>query len=50
MNKQIKAFVSSTFEDLKEPRAYVNRALRDAGIHVDPMGKSRKILNGIWFI
>src|SRR3989344_7073204 len=37
MNKQIKTFVSSTFEDLKEHRAYVIRALRDAGIHVDPM-------------
>ena len=32
-----KAFVSSTFEDLKEHRAYVIRALRLAGFFVDPM-------------
>jgi tetratricopeptide (TPR) repeat protein len=32
-----KAFVSSTFIDLKEHRAHVIRALRKAGIHVDPM-------------
>src|SRR6478672_13560737 len=32
-----KAFVSSTFEDLKEHRNYVIEALRNAGIMVDPM-------------
>jgi len=32
-----KAFVSSTFEDLKNHRAYVIRYLRKAGISVDPM-------------
>src|SRR5688572_33204617 len=32
-----KAFVSSTFEDLKEQRAFVIRALRAAGFAVDPM-------------
>lgn len=32
-----KAFVSSTFEDLQEHRAYVIAALRKAGITVDPM-------------
>lgn len=32
-----KAFVSSTFEDLKEHRATVIAALRQSGIHVDPM-------------
>ncbi len=32
-----KAFVSSTFVDLKEHRARVIDALRKAGIHVDPM-------------
>ncbi|MDI3467464.1 MAG: hypothetical protein OJF50_006285 [Nitrospira sp.] len=32
-----KAFVSSTFEDLKEHRAHVIRALRRAGFFVDPM-------------
>ena len=37
MSTSHKAFVSSTFEDLKEHRAYVIKALRDAGIHVDPM-------------
>ncbi len=31
------AFVSSTFEDLKEHRAHVIRQLRRAGFHVDPM-------------
>jgi hypothetical protein len=34
---EYKAFVSSTFEDLKEHRAVVIRALRKAGIQVDPM-------------
>lgn len=33
----LKAFVSSTFEDLKDHRAHVIRELRDAGIFVDPM-------------
>jgi uncharacterized protein DUF4062 len=32
-----KAFVSSTFEDLKEHRAFVIDAIRRAGIVVDPM-------------
>ena len=32
-----KAFVSSTFEDLKEHRAFVIGALRAAGFSVDPM-------------
>jgi hypothetical protein len=32
-----RAFVSSTFEDLKDHRAHVIAALRAAGIHVDPM-------------
>jgi len=32
-----KAFVSSTFEDLKAHRAYVIAALRRAGFYVDPM-------------
>jgi hypothetical protein len=32
-----RAFVSSTFEDLKDHRAYVIAALRRAGISVDPM-------------
>ncbi len=36
-SKTIKAFVSSTFLDLKEHRAQVIRDLRRAGIHVDPM-------------
>ena len=37
MAKQYKAFVSSTYEDLKRHRALVIKALREAGIHVDPM-------------
>lgn len=37
MDKQIKAFISSTFEDLKGHRDYVIHALRDAGVYVDPM-------------
>ena len=32
-----KAFVSSTFEDLKDHRAHVIRSLRRAGFFVDPM-------------
>ncbi len=32
-----KAFVSSTYIDLKDHRAYVIAALREAGFHVDPM-------------
>lgn len=32
-----KAFVSSTYEDLKEHRAYVINVLRKSGIFVDPM-------------
>jgi hypothetical protein len=36
-NKTYKAFVSSTFEDLKEHRAHVIRSLRRAGLFVDPM-------------
>jgi hypothetical protein len=36
-SKTFKAFVSSTFEDLKVHRAYVISALRKAGIFVDPM-------------
>ena len=32
-----KAFVSSTFVDLKEHRTRVIEALRNAGLHVDPM-------------
>ena len=32
-----KAFVSSTYEDLREHRAFVIDALRDTGVHVDPM-------------
>jgi hypothetical protein len=34
-----KAFVSSTFEDLKEHRAHVIRSLERAGFFVDPMEK-----------
>lgn len=37
MDKKIKAFVSSTFEDLKDHRSYVISRLRDAGVDVDPM-------------
>jgi len=33
----MKAFVSSTFEDLKDHRVHVITALRDAGFFVDPM-------------
>lgn len=36
-SRPFKAFVSSTFEDLKDHRAYVIRYLRKAGIFVDPM-------------
>lgn len=36
-SKTFKAFVSSTYEDLKEHRAHVIRALRHAGFFVDPM-------------
>lgn len=32
-----KAFVSSTYDDLKDHRAHVIRALRKAGFFVDPM-------------
>ena len=32
-----KAFVSSTYEDLKDHRQHVIKALKDAGISVDPM-------------
>ena len=32
-----KAFVSSTFEDLKDHREHVIRSLRRAGFFVDPM-------------
>jgi hypothetical protein len=32
-----KAFVSSTYKDLKEHRAHVSRTLRRSGIVVDPM-------------
>jgi hypothetical protein len=32
-----KAFVSSTFEDLKDHRAHVIHSLRRAGFWVDPM-------------
>jgi hypothetical protein len=35
--KPIQTFVSSTYEDLKEHRAHVIRALRRSGIFVDPM-------------
>ncbi|MBK8278581.1 MAG: SUMF1/EgtB/PvdO family nonheme iron enzyme [Nitrospira sp.] len=34
---QYKAFVSSTFEDLKDHRTHVIRQLRRAGFYVDPM-------------
>ena len=34
-----KAFVSSTYLDLKDHRAHVIRALEDAGFFVDPMEK-----------
>lgn len=37
MSTLYKAFVSSTYIDLKEHRAHVIRALRKAGILVDPM-------------
>lgn len=37
MSGTLKAFVSSTFEDLKDHRAYVIKYLRKAGIFVDPM-------------
>ena len=33
----IKTFVSSTYEDLKDHRAHVIKALRKSGIFVDPM-------------
>src|ERR1035438_10151676 len=33
----MKAFVSSTFADLKDHRAHVVRSLRKAGVQVDPM-------------
>jgi hypothetical protein len=36
-NKIYKAFVSSTFVDLKEHRAHVINSLRNAGFFVDPM-------------
>ena len=36
-NKTYKAFVSSTFEDLKDHRTHVIRSLRGAGFIVDPM-------------
>jgi len=36
-SRPVKAFVSSTFEDLKDHRAYVVKYLRKAGIFVDPM-------------
>jgi hypothetical protein len=36
-SNQIQAFVSSTFEDLKDHRARVIKALRRSGIFVDPM-------------
>ena len=35
--KTPKAFVSSTYVDLKDHRAHVIRALRRMGVHVDPM-------------
>jgi hypothetical protein len=35
--RQYKAFVSSTYTDLKDHRAHVIRTLRASGIHVDPM-------------
>ena len=37
MTRLYRAFVSSTFEDLKGHREFVIKALRDAGISVDPM-------------
>jgi hypothetical protein len=37
MARRYKAFVSSTFEDLKEHRAHVIHELRQAGVDVDPM-------------
>ncbi|MDF0667979.1 MAG: SUMF1/EgtB/PvdO family nonheme iron enzyme [Nitrospira sp.] len=36
-DKPLKAFVSSTFIDLKDHRAHVINALRNAGLFVDPM-------------
>lgn len=36
-DKPLKAFVSSTFIDLKDHRAHVIRSLRNAGFFVDPM-------------
>lgn len=36
-NKTYKAFVSSTFKDLKDHRAHVISSLRNAGFFVDPM-------------
>lgn len=36
-NRPIKAFVSSTYADLKDHRATVIRTLRDSGFFVDPM-------------
>ncbi|TKB61806.1 MAG: DUF4062 domain-containing protein [Nitrospira sp.] len=36
-NKTYKAFVSSTFIDLKDHRAHVINSLRNAGFFVDPM-------------
>src|SRR5260370_25631530 len=37
MSDRLKAFVSSTFEDLKEYREQVIATLRKSGIQVDPM-------------
>ena len=33
----LKAFVSSTYEELKDHRSHVIDALRRAGVYVDPM-------------
>ena len=38
-----KAFVSSTYTDLVAHRAHIIRALRDAGIVVDPMEESLSV-------
>ena len=37
MSTTYKAFVSSTYEDLKAHREFTIQALREAGIFVDPM-------------
>lgn len=37
MSREMKVFLSSTYEDLKEHRRHVIKAVRDAGLNIDPM-------------